>query len=157
MGKRGKRKKPEYEQGYFKPQNREKYTGTFPIRILSRYEKDVMMYLDRNPNCVEWSSESIAVRYKDPNTNKNRRYFPDIYCVFKTSDGSYKKYLIEIKPYNQVRKPVKKNNSYERRLSEYSRNVAKWEQARLYSQSIGAQFIILTEREIYRNNNKNKK
>ena len=64
-----------------------------------------MVYCDLNENILEWGSEEIALPYRSPLDNRIHRYFPDFYIKVKESNGSLKKYLIEVKPKKQTREP----------------------------------------------------
>ena len=53
-------------------------------------------------NIVEWGSEEIAIPYRSPIDNRVHRYFPDFYVKLKETTGKIKKYIIEVKPKNNL-------------------------------------------------------
>ena len=65
-----------------------------------------MMYCDKNRSVLEWGSEEIAISYRSID-NRPHRYYPDFYMKVRKSDGSYQKFVVEIKPKKQTRKPKK--------------------------------------------------
>ncbi len=108
-----------------------------------------MKKFDLSDNIVHWASEEMHVRYYNPIDKKFHRYFPDF--VIKHKNG--KKYLIEVKPYNQTLppKPPKKNKSSKRYLREqleFIKNQAKWKAARSYCDDNALEFKIITEKEL---------
>jgi len=136
-----KRKTGKFKRGYYEPLTENgifvKYVQpsdkTMNSSILPEYrsswEKVFMEWCDRSPDVLKWSTESIAIPYLSPKDNKVHRYFPDFFIYFK--DG--RKVIVEIKPYNQQNNPI---------------NQAKWEQAEKYAKSIGAKFVVVTEKEL---------
>ena len=93
-------------KGKFKPKNRTKYKGD-PDKIIYRslWELRFMRYLDSTPSILKWSSEEVVVPYRSPIDGRRHRYFPDFWIRVKTSDGSVKESLIEIKPKTQCSPP----------------------------------------------------
>jgi len=91
-----------------------------------------MLYCDKTPEVLEWSSEEIAIpyEYKD----KHRNYYPDFYIKFKTDKDTIEESIIEIKPHYQ---------------RTYGQNIAKWASARLYCKKHNYTFKILTEKELF--------
>lgn len=144
------KKDDRFIQGVFKPKNPKKFMGEYAI-FRSSYERRFMLWADKNPNVLEWGSEKVIIPYLSPIDNKMHRYYVDAYIVLKEGN-SIKKYLIEIKPYSQTQppKPSKKKKKetvlYEN--IQWQINNAKWESAKKYAQTKGAEFIILTENEL---------
>ena len=106
-----------------------------------------MRYCDLNEDIVYWASEELPVRYYSPLDKKYHRYFPDF--VVKTVNDD--KYMIEIKPSRQVKKPKqpkRKSKSYMRESFEYIKNQAKWSAAKSYCEDKGMQFKIITEKDL---------
>jgi len=134
-------------KGKFLPTNRKKYKGEVTNVIYrSLWERKFMVYLDTNPDVVEWGSEEVIIPYTSPIDGKKHRYFPDFYV--KTVNGD--KFLVEIKPKAQT-KPPKKSKSrsrYLREVKEWGRNQAKWEAAEAVCKKHGWKFLILTEDHI---------
>jgi hypothetical protein len=113
-----------------------------------------MKWLDRAPSCSSWKSESNVVRYCSPVDGRMHRYFIDYEATF-VKDGIVNSYLIEVKPFSQVEKPVapksntaKSQESYRKRIETHQVNCAKWEAAKKWASKTGRKFIILTEKQI---------
>lgn len=137
-----------YKQGYFKPRNPHKYKGN-PTNIFYRssWELRAMIYFDKNPDIVEWSSEEVVVGYRSPIDNRARRYFPDF--VVKTINKET--IMIEVKPKKETEAPVKGKKKPKRYITEvanYGINSAKWEAAKQYCAKKGWRFEILTEHQL---------
>jgi hypothetical protein len=147
LGKKDER----FKQGYFKPKNPKKFMGEYAV-FRSSYERKFLLWADSNPNVIEWGSENIVVNYRSPIDNRIHRYFVDNYIVLKEGD-KIKKYLIEIKPYKQTLAPVpskkKKKATVLYENTQWAVNQAKWEAAKKYAKDRGAEFIILTEKELF--------
>lgn len=141
-----------YHQGRFNPQNPEKYNGdSRNIIYRSSWELHFMRYCDRKENIIEWGSEEFFIPYFDPTTNKVRRYFPDFIVKIKESNGSVKKYLIEVKPKRQTKPPTQGNKKKKTLITEaitYEKNVAKWKAAQEWCLDHGLEFKILTEDDL---------
>ena len=141
-----------FKQGIFKPVNPMKYSGSLPIIYRSSYELTFFRWLDRNPKIVSWGSESVVIPYQDPLAVgvKIRRYFVDNTVVIEDK-GERRKYLIEIKPYNQTIPPVVKRHtkSTASRQAMYVKNMAKWKAATEWCAKRGdIKFMLITEREL---------
>jgi len=137
--------------------NPERYVGTRPITLRSGWEiKFVTSFLDSNPSVVQWSSESVVLQYFYPVDKKWHRYFTDFWARMRQEDGSYKDFLIEIKPYSQTqqpKEPKRKTKGYVNQVHTYIKNQAKWDTARAYCAEqtrVGkpTEFLILTEKDI---------
>ena len=89
-------------KGLYRPTNPRKYVGN-PNQIVyrSNLERKFMIYCDKNDNISQWASEELPIPYKSPLDNRIHRYFPDF--IVKTNTN--KKFIIEIKPYRQCKKP----------------------------------------------------
>ena len=106
-----------------------------------------MVYCDRNEDITYWASEELAIPYINPIDRKRHRYYPDF--IIKTTKG--KRYMIEIKPAIQTRRPkprTKKTKSFMRESLEYIKNVAKWQAADVYCNDNDLEFKIFTEKEL---------
>jgi hypothetical protein len=139
-------------KGLYSPQNPTKYKGD-PTNIIFRslWEKKVMYYLDTNTNVIEWQSEEIAVPYRSPIDNRLHRYFPDFIAKVRKPDGNIITMMIEVKPYQQTRKPETKKRKTRKYLTEvmtWAVNDAKWKSAREFCNQKGWEFRILTEKEL---------
>ena len=135
-------------RGLFRPNNPKKYVGnTKQIVYRSLLERRFMRYCDLNEDILYWASEELPVRYYNPLDKKYHRYFPDF--VVKTVNND--KYMIEIKPSRQVKKPKqpkRKTNSSMRESFEYIKNQAKWQAAKSYCDDNGMKFKLITEKDL---------
>jgi hypothetical protein len=145
------KKDERFKQGIFRPINKDKFIGEFAI-FRSSYERKFMLWADKNPNVLEWSSERIVIPYKSPLDGKIHRYFIDNYMAIKEGD-KIKKYLIEIKPFSQTQKPKPSNRKKKSTVlyenTQWVINQAKWEAAKKFAASRNAEFLLLTEKELF--------
>ena len=134
--------------GIYKPLNPQKYKGNVNnIIYRSSWEKRFMMYCDKNRSVLEWGSEEIAISYRSVD-NRPHRYYPDFYMKVRKSDGSYQKFIVEIKPKKQTRKPkapLRITRTYKNALITYERNRRKWSTAYAWCHKRNMKFLILTE------------
>jgi len=135
-------------KGIYRPTNPKKYAGD-PNRIVyrSNWERKFMLYCDRNDDIIYWASEELSIPYVNPIDRKVHRYFPDF--IIKTKNG--KRFMIEIKPSIQTKKPtpkIKKSKAFMRESLEYIKNMAKWLAADVYCNDNGMEFKIFTEKEL---------
>jgi len=140
-------------QGKYSPKFPKKYKGN-PCEIYYRssWERKFMVYCDTNENILEWGSEELALPYRSPIDNRIHRYFPDFYIKVKESNGSIKKYLIEIKPKKQTLEPIpqkRKTKGYIYEVYEYAKNQAKWKAAEEFCTDRGYEFKVLTEDDLF--------
>lgn len=139
-------------KGKFKPKNPEKYIGN-PTNIIYRssWELRLMRYFDSNPNIIQWGSEEIYIPYISPLDKKIHRYFPDFVVKMKVKDGTINTTMIEVKPYNQTKEPVRQENHPRRYLKEvytWGVNQAKWKAAAEFCRDRRWDFKIMTEKDI---------
>ena len=139
-------------KGKYKPSFPNKYKGD-PTNIVYRslWERKFMVYCDSNERILEWSSEEKCIAYRSPIDGKIHRYFPDFLIKVQESDGSIKKYVIEIKPKKQTSpptKPQRQTKKYITEVYEYAKNQAKWEAAREWCADRGYEFKVITEHEL---------
>ena len=135
-------------KGIYRPTNPKKYAGD-PNRIVyrSNWERKFMLYCDRNDDIIYWASEELSIPYVNPIDRKVHRYFPDF--IIKTKNG--KRFMIEIKPSIQTKKPtpkIKKSKAFMRESLEYIKNMAKWQAADVYCNDNGMEFKIFTEKQL---------
>lgn len=112
-----------------------------------------MVYLDENSAILEWSNEEKIIPYFDVSSNRWRRYFPDFYVKFKNKQGQIKEQIWEVKPLNQTIEPkVQKRitEQYVNKVLTWGKNTSKWKAATEYCQDRGWEFVILTEKELFR-------
>ena len=145
------KKDERYKQGIFKPRNPEKFIGKIAI-FRSSFERKFFLWADKNPNVIEWGSENIIVPYKSPIDEKYHRYYVDTYVVIKEGNN-IKRYLIEIKPFAQTQPPKPSNRKKQSTMLyeniQWVTNQAKWEAAKKFATSRNAEFIIVTEKELF--------
>jgi hypothetical protein len=139
-------------KGKYQPSFPQKYKGD-PTNIIYRslWERKFCVYCDLNENITEWQSEEKAIPYRSPVDGKIHRYFPDFLIKVKKSDGSIKKYMIEIKPSKQTLpppKPKRQTKAYLYEAYEYAKNQAKWEAAKEWCADRGYEFKVLTESDL---------
>jgi hypothetical protein len=73
-----------------------------PIEYRSGWEKEVCIFLDNDPNVVEYGYECVTIQYvSNTRTGKIRTYFPDFLVTYK--DGTKK--LIEVKRQDKLADP----------------------------------------------------
>ena len=142
-----------YRQGIFRPRNKEKYKGNVTnIYYRSGWELKYMVYLDKHPDVLKWSSEEIVVPYISPIDGRMHRYFPDFIVWLRTPNG-YKTVMIEVKPKTQTKEPkIQKRvtESYVRKVMTYGVNQAKWKAAEEFCKDKGWEFTIMTEDELFK-------
>jgi hypothetical protein len=135
----------------FTPLFPDKYIGRYPIIARSSWELQVMMWLDRNEAISEWESESTAIIYFDPISQKNRRYYPD----FTIRTKNNKTFIVEVKPKKETVPPKmgrgeKKTINFINENKKYKTNIAKWKAASAFAKRQGCEFKIWTEENIFR-------
>jgi TnsA endonuclease N terminal len=139
-------------KGRFKPKNPQKYKGN-PNNIIYRssWELSFMNYLDKSGEVISWGSEETVVPYLSPIDSRRHRYFVDFIVTKLNKRGNKETVLIEIKPANQTKPPIRKSRVTKRYLTEarnYVINMAKWRAADHYAKSRGWKFHIYTEKEL---------
>jgi hypothetical protein len=139
-------------KGKYKPSYPQKYKGD-PTNIIYRslWERKFMVYCDTNEKILEWGSEEIFIWYKSPIDNRAHRYFPDFYIKVEESNGTIKKYLVEVKPKRQTippPKPKRQTKGYISEVYEYAKNQSKWEAAREWCADRGYEFKVITETDL---------
>jgi hypothetical protein len=147
-----------HHANYFIPKNTYKYIGDFDkIIFRSSWEKRVFIFLDENPHIIGWASEPFPIPYMKPilvngkASMRKANYFPDIYVEFIDSHGNEKRQLIEIKPEKQTKPSKSKKPTI--KLQEnyaYAVNTAKWSAATAWCSQHGIEFIIATEKTLFR-------
>jgi|TARA_B110000908_G_C10259029_1_gene457738 hypothetical protein len=145
-------KKSGFKQGYFNPNNPEKYIGPQPIIYRSSWEYKFCIWCDSNDKVINWSSEPVEIPYWSRQSEKSHKYYPDFYFKQVKQDGSLEEYLVEIKPKDQITKPkpptknsAKAIKSYKFLAEQYVKNMDKYNAAKTFSEGRGWKFIVLTE------------
>ena len=125
--------------------NPEKYIGDINnVVYRSLWERNVMRWLDENPNIVEWGSEEVSIQYEHPVRGGLAKYFPDF--IFKHVNGSVK--IVEVKPFVQTKKPAapkRQTQKYINEIATYAVNQQKWAKAEHYCRKNNIEFEIWTE------------
>ncbi len=141
-----------YIQGKFIPKNPHKYVGDVNnISYRSSWERKFMTWCDLKEAVQKWSSEEIVVPYVSPVDNQVHRYFIDFAVDVRDKNGKESKFLFEIKPEKQLKKPEAPSRITQRfRLEQekWAVNQAKWEAAKQYAQKNGWEFAVLTEKDL---------
>ena len=137
-------------KGKYIPINPKKYVGnSSQVIYRSLWERKLMVYCDRNEKVIEWGSEEVIVPYRSPWDGKMHRYFPDFYMKVKQTNGTHKKFIIEVKPKAQCKEPTKtpkrKTRKWYKEVQTWGINQAKWKSAIDYCENRGMEFKILTE------------
>jgi len=118
-------------RGRYKPKNTLKYDGNVnKVTYRSMWERRFMLYCDRSPKILRWSSEEIHIPYVSPKDNKWHNYYPDF--VIETTSG--RTIMVEIKP------------SYQKR---WDVNKSKWSYAEKFCIDNNMEFKVLTEKELF--------
>jgi len=108
-----------------------------------------MTFCDNNPNIMEWGSEEVIIPYRCPTDGRVHRYYPDFYIKVKSKSGLTSKYIIEVKPKKQTKKPTdkpkRKTAAWKREVMTYMKNTAKWRAAENFCEDRQMKFMILTE------------
>jgi hypothetical protein len=61
-----------YSKGVYNIKNKQKYIGNHMPIYRSSWENTFMIFCDNHPNVIQWCSESIAIPYVDPLTQKKK-------------------------------------------------------------------------------------
>lgn len=143
-----------YHKRKYTPIHPEKYKGD-PTDIIMRssWETKFAIWCDNNPAVLEWSSETTVIPYICPTDNRSHRYFVDFKIRVKDKSGKIKTYLVEIKPDAQTRPPTtpkRKTKQYITEVMTWGKNEAKWKAATSYCLDRGYEFIILTEKHLFK-------
>ena len=149
-----RKREGKYHQGRFNPRNPEKYKGRDIKNIIYRssWELIFMRNCDRKENILEWGSEEFFIPYFDPTTRKVRRYFPDFYMKVRDRDGVITRYIVEVKPKRQVKRPEKtprkREKTFLNEVITWEKNQAKWKAAQEFCEDRMFKFKIITEDEL---------
>lgn len=138
-----------YIKSKYKPKHPEKYVGDVnSIQMRSSWERKFAIFLDTNPNVLNWGSEQNPIIYFSPVDNNTHKYYPDFMFVVKESSGEIKKYMVEIKPHAQTKPPVprsRKTKQYLNEMATYTVNTAKWNAANTWCEKNGFVFMVIDE------------
>jgi|TARA_E500000318_G_C3514867_1_gene193905 hypothetical protein len=146
------KKNKNFKQGLYKPVNIEKYVGKKLPYYRSGWELKFFKWADCNERIKKWGSENVIIPYLNPLDNKVHRYFVDNFILFTDKNGNDNKFIVEIKPSKQTKRPISSKNKksttmlYEQKT--YVQNVAKWKAASKWADKKGYKFLIVTEKEL---------
>lgn len=157
------RTRSKYHQGSFRPKNPEKYIGNKEnIIYRSKWELMFLKWADETPSVLKYSSEECVIPYISPIDGKQHRYFMDFFIRVLQSDGTIKNFLVEVKPFAQTqppkttRKKTVMSEAYQDELRTYAINQAKWQAARKVCAARGWEFMIITEKQLFRKHSNDK-
>jgi len=148
----GLKKNNKFYQGFFKPNNREKYIGKELPIYRSGLELKFFKFLDNNEKVLRWSSEPFAIPYFDTVEKRSRKYYIDNFVEIQ--EGTIvKKYLVEIKPHKQTIEPKatkgkKKSSLLYEQLMWINNSNDKWPAARKFAKEHDMEFIIITDKDL---------
>ena len=144
-----------FVQGYYHPENPEKYIGPTPIIYRSSWERKFCIMCDTKDNVLKWSSDPVEIAYISRIDGKKRKYYPDFYMKTKNEEGIEEEFMVEIKPEAQIKKPrppLKKSKkaleSYKFLAEQYVKNTDKYKYAQAWCESRNMRFIVLTEKTL---------
>jgi hypothetical protein len=143
-----------FVQGYFTPENPDRYIGPTPIIYRSSWERKFCIMCDTKDNVLKWSSEPVGIKYRSTMDKREHTYYPDFYMKTKGEEGPIE-WLVEIKPEAQIKKPrppLKKSKkaleSYKFLAEQYVKNTDKYKYAQAWCESRNMRFIVLTEKTL---------
>lgn len=138
-------------KGLFKPLNPQKYIGKDINLIVYRsgLEFKLMVWLDRHPHVLNWSSEELKISYFSPLDHRWHYYYPDFIVKMQRENGT-EIVMVEVKPKSQISQPKKTKNQkkFIKECMEYEKNQAKWKAAKKYADKYGWTFRILNEDDL---------
>lgn len=141
-------KKSHFKQGHFEDRYEpNKYFGERPIIYRSGLELKFMIWLEKNPKVVKWSSEKIVIPYyMHEKINgkviiKKHDYFTDF--TVEMSNGDV--YVVEVKPSSQC--PIRKDEISKNPI--LYKNACKWKAALDWCKQNGYIFKVITEKSIH--------
>ena len=126
-------------------ENPENYIGDVnDVVYRSLWERNVMRWLDTNPDVVEWGSEELSISYDHPVRGGTAKYYPDF--IIKWANGQIK--LVEVKPLAQTQRPAKPRRQTQKYVNEvmtYAVNQEKWAVAESFCLKNNMTFEVWTE------------
>lgn len=153
------RNKQGFKQGFYVPENKEKFLGHLDKRGVpyrSSLELKFMKMLDKAREVKKWTYEhpDTKIAYFDPVLQKNRTYFPDFWVQCSVR-GVIKTFLVEVKPYSQTKIPVKSENkskkTYSRELQTNVNVEVKRRSAEKFCAQRGWKYLFVTEKFFEKN------
>lgn len=148
-----------YKQGNYRPINFSKCLNSSP-QYLSGWELQCFSKLDMNDRVIKWGANSFSISYYNEVKRRVCKYFLDIYCEYLKPDNSIVKFIIEVKPDNQLLPPSKpkrltskSQKNYNFNLLQWKTNQNKWNAANQFGLANNMHFIIRTDKGLYTFNN----
>jgi len=143
-----------FKQGYYEPINPDKYkTNTKKIIYRSSWEFKLCRWFDLTPEVIEWASEPLSIKYFFTLDNKMHTYYPDFYFAFRKPDGTIIKYIVEVKPTEQLQKPELPKRKTPNTIKNYNylmetfiKNTCKRQYAKKWCDDNGYVFVYVTEK-----------
>jgi len=111
-----------------------------------------MVMFDEDPRVIQWSSEELIVPYRSPKDGMVHRYFPDFVIVVKSSDGSNKVRMIEVKPAKKLVQPIPKKRvtaKFMKEYLEYEVIQSKKRAAEAFCADRGWEYAFITENDLF--------
>ena len=143
-----------YLKGHYAPVNKEKCLNANAITYRSSWELEVLKFFDRNPKILKWGSEILQVPYMSTVKGRLARYYPDFLVTCTNKHGDHVTEIVEVKPLDQCKAPVKgknqKQSTYDEACLTFITNQEKWTAAQKYAAERGWKFRILTENSIFK-------
>lgn len=136
----------------YRPKNKKKYKGQYPIICRSGWEYKFCQWCDANSNIIYWASEPLPINYIHPLEQRDARYYPDFLLKVNNSQNKTDTWLIEVKPFKETQPPLKGKKKKSTVLYEQKTwiiNQAKWKSALKYCKLKGWKFKIITEKELF--------
>lgn len=140
-----------FKQSYYKPTNLGKYVGELPIICRSSWEKKFAIFCDTNPAVIKWSSEPAEVKYYNVLDKKFHNYYPDYFIIIRRN-GVEEKYLVEVKPEAQLKKPEPPKRLTEKAVAnfkyaynQYVTNLCKIEALKKFAEDRMMKVMVITE------------
>lgn len=137
-----------FAQGVYKPLNPQKYVGKGFPRYRSGWEWAFFQFCDQNDHVLEWASEAISIKYRNPLTGKITNYVPDVFLRYRTKNNKICTEIIEIKPRKQS---VLEGKMNPRDRAVVAVNMAKWHAATQWCKNAGIVFRVLNEDQLFHN------
>ena len=129
--------------------NPQKYIGDLSnITYRSIWERNLMRWLDENPNVREWGSEEFSIPYDNPIKGR-AKYYPDFFIVWESGAMM----VVEVKPKNQTVPPIQPKRKTQRYITEvatYAINQEKWKAAKSFCDRNNLKFEVWTEDDLTR-------
>ena len=144
-------------RGIYIPKNPQKWVitkkglGEGKIVYRSQLEKKFMIYVDLHPDVIKIASEELKIPYINPIDKKVHTYYIDFWLLIKTKDGKYQEKWVEIKPEQYTKPNYTKRRNKKLKIEEaklYAVNKAKWDAARKFAKERGAEFVVITEKDL---------